>query len=473
MPDDYQIFILAAVTAIVAIGSLILSPRVSTVGSFYKGHSPSGHIPGIISLTLSQVTTWIFARSIMNAVILGYFFGIAGALAYAAYYLSFLTGAWIIQSLRFRHGFDSVQDFLSARFGKAGPYCYNFVIGVRLLSEVFANLLVIGIIFGQTGTLSYYVIMLVVGLVTLGYSMLGGLHASIRTDVFQMSLFMLVLFALLTMAGLNGSFDVGAIIMSTPNIENPGWVLLAVALLQVWSYPMHDPVMMDRGFIADRKTTLHSFYHAAWLSIICILAFGFLGVYAGLNKMEGETFITTLPRLLGTDTMLLFNIALIVSCMSTLDSTFSSAAKLGAVDLRASKPSVMNGRISMFLFLAGGLLMVYIGSKDLFGAVAVSGTASMFLAPVIFFSLWMGKDNIPTWSYVAAFATAMIGAALYFFESSGYINWMQPLTTLVYEPGLSHKYSKLLVISAATLILGCLFFWVGDLLNPKRQTKRI
>ena len=106
-------YTLVAVTVLVAVASLALSPRVSTLGSFYKGHAISGGTPGIFSLSLSLVTTWIFARSIMNAAILGYFYGIAGALAYATYYLSFLTGAWVIASLRWRHGFDSIQAFLA------------------------------------------------------------------------------------------------------------------------------------------------------------------------------------------------------------------------------------------------------------------------------------------------------------------------------------------------------------------------
>jgi|SRR5690554_1245266 len=58
-------------------------------------------------------------------------------------------------------------------------------------------------------------------------------------------------------------------------------LILLVALLQVWSYPMHDPVMMDRGFLADRRTTWRSFIHAGWISTLCILAFGSLGVIAG------------------------------------------------------------------------------------------------------------------------------------------------------------------------------------------------
>lgn len=68
--------------------------------AFFKGLSRTGKPPGLITLTLSQVTTWIFARSLMNAAILGYYYGIWGTLAYATYYLSFLTGGKIIDPVR-------------------------------------------------------------------------------------------------------------------------------------------------------------------------------------------------------------------------------------------------------------------------------------------------------------------------------------------------------------------------------------
>jgi hypothetical protein len=49
----------------------------------------------------------------------------------------------------------------------------------------------------------------------------------------------------------------------------------------------------------------------------------------------------------------------------------------------------------MAVFMLGGLLFVFVGSKDLFSAVAVSGTSSMFLAPVIFFSIFGGRRGRP------------------------------------------------------------------------------
>jgi len=438
-------------TALIALFSILLSPRVKTTSSFYQGTSTSGLQPNLLTLIFSQVTTWIFARSLMNAAILGFYYGVWGTLAYAAYYLSFLTGAAIIDSLRFKHGFHNIQGFLADRFGQAGTACYNVVIGLRLVSEVFANVLVIGILFGAVGSDLYTLSIIGFALLTLIYSMSGGLHASLRTDVMQMIIFVAVLTALLFFMIAGDSFTWDVIGFKAFNIQEPGPILLIVALLQVWSYPMHDPVMMDRGFLADRKTTRRSFYHAAWISILCILGFGLLGIFAGANMITGESMNITLTRLLGETPMLFFSITLVISAMSTLDSTLSSSAKLIVLDMRLLPATIRNGRIIMALFMLLGLLLAFSGNKDLFSAVAVSGTASMYLAPVIFFSLWGGRTDIPVWSYIASFMLAVGGALLYFLESSAYTSWL----------GEAHKYTKLLWISLFLLIGGCLLFWVG------------
>lgn len=447
--------VLAVSLVVIAAGSLILSPRVKHADGFFKGHSDDGLAPGVWTLTFSQVTTWIFARSLLTAAILGYYYGIAGGIAYAAYYFSFFTGGAIVNAIRFQHGYESVQSFLADRFGKLGTGCYNFVIGVRLLSEVFANLLVIGIIFGESGTNEYTLAIIAMAIFILGYSMMGGLRASLRTDVFQASLVVaLIIYLVIAMVGTD-AFSLPAIVASSPDAGGPGWVLLAVAALQVWSYPLHDPVMMDRGFIADKETTRKSFIYAGLLSVPLILAFAALGVYAGLNAGEGEKMEAVLTRLLGDTTMIFFQITLIVSCVSTLDSTFSSAAKLTVVDMGIGERNLRNGRIAMAAFMLGGLVFLFFGSKDLYTAVAVSGTASMYLAPVIFFSIWGNRDVAP-WAYAVAFAAAMAGAALYFGEAGGTINLLEPLT------GLAHKYSKLLVICVAVLVIGNGAFALGS-----------
>lgn len=391
----------------------------------------------------------------MNAAILGFYYGIWGTLAYTFYYLSFLTGGLIIDSLRFRHGYSSVQDFLHDRFGQWGTHCYNFVVGIRLISEVFANLLVIGILFGAEGSQLYVTAIVAFSAVTLIYSMLGGLRASIRTDVFQMLAFLLTLILLMAVAFNANLLSSDLLFSRSFAISDPGPILMVVALLQIWSYPLHDPVMMDRGFLADRKTTRKSFLHAAWISGLCILAFGSLGIIAGASAMTAESMTAVLQRLLGEGPMILFNAALVISAMSTLDSTLSSSSKLVVVDMKILSRRVENGRMVMVLFMLLGLALVFFGNKDLFSAVAVSGTASMYLAPVVFFSLWGGRKDVPLWSYLLSFIIATIGAAIYFTESSGHSQLL----------GDAHKYTKLLWISVSVLVGGCASFALGIWLN--------
>jgi Na+/proline symporter len=453
------IYLLIFLLAATVLFCFLLSPRVQTTDGFFKGFSDSGEAPSLWALILSQVTTWIFARSLMTAAILGFYYGIAGALAYAAYYASFITGGKIIDHLRFKHGKDNIQSFMQEQFGSTGNFCYNFVVALRLLSEVFSNLLVIAIlleqVFGINNTAIHLLAMGGVAIITAAYSMLGGLRASIRTDVLQAVLVIAALLMLFMLMLFHPGFSWSAALSSSPDITSPGWVLLAVAFLQVWSYPLHDPVMMDRGFLADRSITRKSFNYAAIISIICILIFALLGVFAGIVKLDGEQMIQTLSRLFGEPYMMAFVFALVISATSTLDSTFSSASKLVAVDMKLVKPTAANGRWVMLAFLMGGGLFLLLDSKDLYAAVAVSGTVSMFLAPVIFFTIW-GNRSVHTWALITAFIASIAGGILYILESSAYINVMQPIF------GYDHKYSKLLIICIGILIIGCGTFFVAQ-----------
>ncbi len=444
-------YTLPVFATIVALASLYLTRKTSSTAAFFEGKSESGIPPGLWTLVLSQTTTWIFARSLMNAAILGYYYGLWGTLAYAAYYLSFLTGAVIVDQVRFRYGHDSIQHFLRERFGKAGPWCYNAVVALRLISEVFANLLVIGILFGAAGGSAYTLSIAAFAIVTLLYAMMGGLQASLRTDVFQMLLFIATLVILMIITLATGYFTTESILFKPFVLSEPGPILLIVALLQVVSYPMHDPVMMDRGFLADRETTRKSFYHACWISVLCIISFGSLGIIAGAQAIEGEQLTVTLTRLLGDIPMMFFSAALIVSAMSTLDSTLSSSAKLVVIDMGAAKKTLFNGRAVMAIFMLMGLGFILLNNKDLFSAVAVSGTASMYLFPVIIFSLLGNQRDIPVACYLLSFVIAVGAAALYFFETTAGTGIL----------GDAHKYTKLLWICCFVLISTCLSFWVG------------
>ncbi|MFG6620490.1 sodium:proline symporter [Sulfitobacter sp. 1A05707] len=440
-----QTTVLVLLFAAVILASLLVAPRRATVEGFFGGANAAGRAPGLSVLVLSQVTTWIFARSLMNAAILGYFYGIAGTLAYAAYYGSFLTGGFIVGHLR-RGGARSVQDWLAGHFGSAGTAAYNLVIGLRLLSEVFANLLVVALIFEAVWPGSGTLAVLIVAALGFGYSAWGGLSAALRTDVVQMLVFLIVFGLALGALLLSPGFELGAV-LSAPGASGSynGWVLLVVALLQVFSYPAHDPVMMDRGFLADEATTRASFLHAFWISTLCIIGFGFFGIQASLTgaAYEGE-LIGTWGQMFPGWIFVALMLSLLVSALSTLDSALASAARLMVEEWRIAPRSLAGGRLVMAGFMALGALLTLWGNATLFDAVAVSGTASMFLTPVLLIGLVAGRA-IPVWSYLAAFAAAMLGAAAYFARGWG------PVAALLPE---WHKYEQLLVICIFVLLAG-------------------
>ena len=434
-----------ALGAVILIASLLVAPRRASVEGFFGGVGVNGAAPGLWVLVLSQVTTWIFARSLMNAAILGYYYGIAGTLAYAAYYGSFLTGGFIVARLR-RNGATSMQDWLRGQFGAAGTTAYNLVIALRLLSEVFANLLVVGLIFNALLAGSGTTAILIVAVLALAYSAWGGLSAALRTDVMQMSVF-LVVFALAFVALIAApGFSMGAV-LTAPGASGAynGWVLLAVALLQVFSYPAHDPVMMDRGFLTDEATTKASFLHAFWISTLCIIGFGFFGIHASLvgAAYEGQ-LIGTWRELFPAWVFGALMISLLVSALSTLDSALASASRLVVEELELAPRSLGGGRLVMSAFMIAGTLLTLWGNATLFDAVAVSGTASMFLTPVLIVGLVMGRP-VALWAYLVAFGAAMLGAFAYFARGWDAVAMLLPE---------GHKYEQLFVICVVVLITG-------------------
>ena len=137
-------------------------------------------------------------------------------------------------------------------------------------------------------------------------------------------------------------------------------------------------------------------------------------------------------------------ISLLISALSTLDSAMASASRLTVEELRLAPKSLWGGRIAMVVFMALGTGLTLWGNATLFDAVAVSGTASMFLTPVLFATLVL-RRSLPTWAYLVSFSAAMIGAIAYFARESAVFSAILPD---------AHKYTQLLAICVCVLAVG-------------------
>lgn len=437
---------------------LIISPLAKDVSVFFRGAKEKTGPVKFGMLTASLVISWIFAKSITNAANLGAEFGIVGGVAYGAYYFSFVVAGLVIFQLREKGNFQSLHHFLESKFGRKAAVIFSLVIAIRLFNEVWSNTAVIGSYFGERGSLSYVIAIMIFTLLTLAYSIKGGLRSSILTDGIQMALFGVLLFAILgVLIPEEGSMKA---FLNTGTWSMKGGVeLLLVALIQMFSYPFHDPVMTDRGFISGKRTTLYAFLLAGVTGFICIILFSFVGIYAGNHGLEGQAPVAV-SRTLGTFFMLLVNFIMITSAASTLDSTFFSSGKLVVLDwLDIRKATVNKGRWAMGIAaFAGSIPLLF--SPEILSATTISGTMVIGLAPV--FLLWNLPGN--KWSFYLPFWCGIILGLLLTF------GWIPG--EILFSKG---KYAELLMVNVyGTVLCFLLYFfpaWVKKSLIKREKWK--
>jgi SSS family solute:Na+ symporter len=391
-----------------------ISPHSRTDAGFFSGSDDAGRPATEWALMCSIFISWIFAKSVTNAANLGAAHGVVGGLAYATYWLSIPIAGLTIYWLRTRHGATGLVPFLIGRYGKLAALAFTAAILIRLYNEVWSNTAVVGAYYGKPGEWTFIAAALLFTAVTLLYSLKGGLRSSIVTDVIQAVLFVIVLgivlFMVLPQHGLGKLLSVGEFRM------NAGLDLLLVALLQVVSYPFHDPVLTDRGFITKEKTMLRAMIVAGVLGFFCIFAFSLVGVHAKLEGLpSGDNMPGAVAMAFGSLPYLLMTVVMIMAAGSTLDSTFSSVAKSIGRELpmlagRSPGPRAM--LIGMWTMLAFAILgnLPMIAGTDILKATTVSGTMVMGLAPVF---LLAPLVTYSPWSFHLAFWSGIAMGVLF------------------------------------------------------------
>ena len=414
----------------------LFSPLARSPAEFFKA-TYRKKAPSTLWLTGSLIISWIFAKSITNAANLGLAFGIVGGIAYAGYYLSFAVAGVIIYQLRTQGGFKSIHQFLTKRFGKGAMAIFSLLIAIRLFNEVWSNTIVIGSYFGDIGTQPYYWAILVFTILTLAYALKGGLSSSIFTDVIQMVLFSVLLIVILSFI-FSTDFTTGEAISTGNWSFEMGLNLFLAAIIQSFSYPFHDPVLTDRGFLSSPKITRKSFLWASVIGALCIILFSLVGVYAKQEGMQGQATVEV-GKSFGVLILLVINFIMITSAASTLDSTFASFSKLLAIDLMMGK-NLTFGRAAMVAIAILGTIPIFMDAEIL-SATTISGTMVIGLTPAFIF--W--KVKAPKISFYFSIICGLIFGFLLVFE-------IFP-KALIFTQG---KYADLLWVNIWGII--CCFF---------------
>ena len=274
------------------------TPRGVSAIQFFEGQDRRGAQPGILLVAFSAGISWVFAKSIANAATLAADYGLIGSNGYTIYYGSFIVAGVAIYLLRTRGGYRSLPHFLSTKYGVVCARLFMIVLAFRLFNEVWSNTKVMALYFGEEGSGGYWASVVAITAFTVSYAWSGGLRPSLLTDRLQ-TLLASVLLGLVLSLLLPGLEQHGLPPVSHGTTA-AGLTFCGLAGIQLLSYPFHDPVLTDRGFLSAPRRMLISFVIAGFLSgafIFCSASSGSMGARPASMARPSSPFRPRLGRL--------------------------------------------------------------------------------------------------------------------------------------------------------------------------------
>jgi SSS family solute:Na+ symporter len=327
----------------------VLSKKVDTAEDFYLGRRTTPWW----AIGISVIATYVSALSFLGGPAWSY----SESLAVIAIHLNYPIVVFVVITLFlpffFNSGVASIYDYIERRFGPTARIVISsvFLISQSLTSAaiLYATSLVIQFITGIDVTTA----IVIVTIVALIYTMMGGITAVIWTDVIQAGVLFvgafIILFALLDslpapiwevladlkaqgkLDALNFSFDL--------TVEATVWSgVIAMSLFHITVYGANQ-MMVQRTLaaknIGDAKK---SFLLMGFVAFFIYFLFFVLGVlfyayYGGREFENGNTIILEfatnygMPGLMG-----IIAAAIVAASMSTLDSSFNSLATISTID---------------------------------------------------------------------------------------------------------------------------------------------
>jgi len=311
--------------------------------------------------------------------------------------------------------------------------CFSLALLYRLWNEVWSNSVVVASFYGETHSHNWWVAVAVSTMVPAFYTTMGGMRASLFSDSLQAFLGLIFLFVILGLIGDRLPGGINQVWEWEPEagwLPGGGYCLLAALIQGFGSYPFHDPVLTDRAFLAKPRVMLASFLVGGCLAIVFIVLFSAVGIADCFVKNE-DNLANNLPaivagkcgkpadlgRALGSAAFTWMNLVMTTSSMSTLDSTFTSVAKLVGLEfagylhlpgdtrggrrgpLDADNPSVTSvhiaiGRLAILLLAVVGTLNL-LSNTEALSATTVSGTMVMGLGPPVYLLLLWKYNSAP------------------------------------------------------------------------------
>lgn len=327
----------------------VLSKKVDTAEDFYLGRRTTPWW----AIGISVIATYVSALSFLGGPAWSYTESLAVIAIHLNYPLVIFVVITVFLPFFFNSGVASIYDYMEQRFGPASRVVISgvFLVSQALTSAaiLYATSLVIQFI---TGIDVRYAI-IIVTIVALIYTMMGGITAVIWTDVIQAGVLFvgagIILYALLTqmpmpisdmLAQLKAEGKTNALDFSFDlTAEATIWSgVIAMTIFHITVYGANQ-MMVQRTLaaknIGDAKKSFLLMGFVAFFIYFLFFLLGilFYGYFEGREFDNGNTIILSfateygLPGLMG-----IIAAAIVAASMSSLDSSFNSLATISTID---------------------------------------------------------------------------------------------------------------------------------------------
>ena len=240
---------------------------------------------------------------------------------------------------------------------------------------------------------NYNILITVIAVTALTYSLWGGIKASLRTDSIQMTMifFVSVIFggyAIFTAGGIGTVLDnwhaaKPGVLFDTKYMLEPG---LLIFLLILGSITADNGNFQKQFSIGDKNKIVKTYFFAA--AVLLVVHVGLILLAAssfslGINLQDPKLAGTqTIEHLLGYWGLVIFGVAILAKCSSSIDTAFNSAGSIVANDLLPNKDPIWASRLGMIatMIVAYGIailkidLLILIATFGAFRLLAVAPT---------------------------------------------------------------------------------------------------
>jgi Na+/proline symporter len=222
--------------------------------------------------------------------------------------------------------------------------------------------------------IDFTVVTIILTMIALSYSLVSGIRASIMTDVWQMIIILVVVFAVVPLVYVKGggyevlSKGFGGVSGDFSNVFDPtvAYSFGIVVTIGLLAGPFGDQSFWQRAFTTKQSDVKKAFLFSAlgfgvvpiFTSVIGFMAAG-MGLDAGSNAQLIN--IITVNELLPKIILIPFVWMLLSGLVSTLDSGLCSISSIVSTDImRKSKDKLLTAKYGMVALAIGGILIANI-----------------------------------------------------------------------------------------------------------------